>query len=162
MYAVSSVIVAVSLFFAGFYIGSLSEEDEPQPYPSYGEVLVEDLWEADSFIPPDTYSNTHGFRLKQGVSRLVVAYDINLPSIILNDTLPYPTNITINPSVTLRLRGPDNEIVWNFTTNETLEGDVPFTVTKGVWTLRIEAIGHGLEEFELSIRDTALITVTAF
>jgi len=161
--AIVSVLVAASFFLMGFYIGVFTGDgDEGSPYPSDGKVLAEDSWQANSFIPPDTYANTLAFKVKEGATLLIIEYEIDLPSGLINVSEVGPFNLTMNPLVTLRLRGPDNEIVWNLTTNQTSIGDVPIDAIDGAWTLRFEAKGHSWDDWGVEIHDTARLTVTAF
>jgi hypothetical protein len=159
---VSTIAVAVIFFFAGFYLGSLPEDEESPPYPEKGKVLVEDQWEANSFIPPDVYSNTHYMRLKKGVTQLIIDYEIELPSATVNETWPVPVNISFYPEVVLRLRNPDNEVVWNMTFNGTIAGDFSVKPSAGAWTLRIEAKGYSLIDREGGLHDSAMVRVTAY
>jgi hypothetical protein len=162
---VSFVVVVAIVFALGYYLGLMDyQPEEDPPYPPEGEVLVDETWEADSLIPPDTCSDTYTLRLKEGVSRLQIRYEVNLPFSGLNGSDIPPFNLSINftPNFLLRLRGPDNEVVWNTTTNESETGTITLDATKGVWTLRLEVRGYGLELGEMEFRDDVHVIVTVF
>jgi hypothetical protein len=124
---------------------------------------VDEFWEASSLFPPDTYSTTATFKVKDGAKWIKVSHTIELPSAIIGDQIPLNLSIVFEPEVTLRLRMPSNDIYWerNFTESDsgtfTIQGPQP-----GIWTLRIEAKGHGLEAGGAEYRDTLRVLVELY
>lgn len=164
-FASTVAVFAILCFAAGFYVGIMGDVDEEAtdpPYPKEGLVVVEDSWEATSVFPPDIYANTHSFRLEEGVRRIIVDYEIDLPSSDLPDDIGLPANLTFDPLVTLRVRGPDNEVMWESSMNESAIGEFSITATDGLWTLRIEARGYGFDSLGVELTDRLYVSVTAY
>ncbi len=159
IYAVITVIVAASCFASGYYIGAMVNVENPDPQGS-NVPLVEESWSADSFIPPDTYSMTHSLWIDADASELVVLYDVELPSALIEE-MPLPeTEMVFEPAITFRLRDPTNKIIFNITLNETDNGfQMISDLSPGLWSLRVEAKGYGIDEFGVDFRDGYSLTV---
>lgn len=159
VYAAIAVMVAASCFASGYYIGAMVNVEDTDPQgPRI--PLVEESWSADSFFPPDTYSMTHSLKVDADASGLVVLYNVELPSALIEE-VPLPgTEIVFEPTITFRLRDPTNKIIFNITLNETDDGFQIITdPSPGLWTLRVEAKGYGADEFGVDFRDGYSLTV---
>jgi hypothetical protein len=142
----------------------LLRQEEPElVYWKVTPSPVNEFWEASSLIPPDTYSTTATFKVKEGAKWIKVTHTIELPSAIIGDQIPLNLSIVFEPEVTLRLRMPNNDVYWerNFTTSDS--GTFPIqSPQSGIWTLRIEAKGHGLEAGGAEYRDTLRVVVDVY
>ncbi len=124
---------------------------------------VNEFWEAESLVPADTYSNTATFKVKDGARWIKVTHTIDLPSAVIGDQLPINLSIVFEPEVILRLRKPDNEIMWERNFTETDSGTRTIqSPQQGIWTLRIEARGHGIELGGAEYRDTLSVVVDVY
>jgi hypothetical protein len=124
---------------------------------------VDEFWEAESVVPADTYSTTATFKVKDGARWIKVSHTIELPSAIIGDQLPINLSIVFEPEVILRLRMPNNDIYWERNFTETDSGT--FTIQspqQGIWTLRIEARGHGIDIGGAEYRDTLRVVVDVY
>lgn len=120
-------------------------------------------WRASGLVPPDSYSSSETFKVKEGARWVKLTYTIDLPSSLLGEQKILNYTIYFEPEVTLRLRMPDNEIYWE--RNFTLSDSNTFTIqspSDGIWTLRIEAKGYGGEAFGLEARDTLVVLVDLY
>ena len=92
-----------------------------------------------------------------------VSHTVELPSAIIGDQNPLNLSIVFEPEVTLRLRMPNNEVYWerNFTESDsdTLPVQSPLP---GIWTLRIEARGYGMDVGGAEYRDTLRVVVDVY
>ena len=124
---------------------------------------VDELWEADSVVPADTFASTNTFKVKEGARWVKVTYTVDLPSAMLGEQKILNYTIYFEPLVTLRLRMPDNTIYWerNFTSSDGNAFTVQ-TPDDGIWTLRIEGKGYGGEAFGLEARDTLWVVVDLY
>jgi hypothetical protein len=124
---------------------------------------VDEFWQASSLFPADTYSTTAPVKVKDGARWIKVSHVIELPSALLGEQIPINLSIVFEPEVTLRLRMPNNEVYWerNFTQTDsgtfTIQGPQP-----GIWTLRIEAKGHGIEVGGAEYRDSLGVVVDLY
>ncbi|UCC93046.1 MAG: hypothetical protein JSW25_10385 [Thermoplasmata archaeon] len=141
----------------------LQREDPEVVYWKVTPSPVDEFWEADSLFPADTYSTTATFKVKDGAKWIKVSHVIELPSAVIGDQLPLNLSIVFEPEVTLRLRMPNNDIYWerNFTTTDSGTITIPSPMS-GIWTLRIEARGHGVEAGGAQYRDTLRVTVDLY
>lgn len=158
-YALIIVIVAASCFASGYYIGAIASVEDSDPQGPR-TPLVEESWSADSFIPPDTSSMTHSLKVDMDVTALIVLYNVELPSSLIEE-IPLPEiAIVFEPNITFRLRDPTNKIIFNITLNETDDGyQIINDPSPGLWSLRVEAKGYGIDEFGVDFRDGYTLTV---
>ena len=141
----------------------LQREEPEMVYWRVTPSPIDEFWEASSLIPPDTYSATKTVKVKDGAKWIKVSHTIELPSAIIGDQIPINLSIVFEPEVTLRLRMPNNDIFWERNFTETDSGT--FTIQSpqaGIWTLRIEARGHGLEVGGAEYRDTLRVVVDLY
>lgn len=142
----------------------LLQKDEPEVvYWRVTPSPIDEFWEASSLFPPDTYSATKTVKVQDGAKWIKVSSKIELPSAIIGDQIPINLSIVLEPEVTLRLRMPNNDIFWerNFTETDSRT----FTIQSpqsGIWTLRIEAKGYGIEVSEQPYRDTLSVVVDLY
>lgn len=137
-----------------------------EPDVSYWKVTpppVDELWEADSVIPADTFASTNTFKVKEGARWIKLTYTVDLPSAVLGEQKIFNYTIYFEPLVTLRLRMPDNTVYWerNFTSSDGNAFTIQ-TPADGIWTLRMEAKGYGGELFGLEARDTLWVVVDIY
>jgi hypothetical protein len=142
----------------------LFRQDDPEVvYWKVTPSPVDEYWEADGLFQADTYSTTATVKVRDGAKWLKTEFNIDLPSATIGDLVPVNTSFIFEPEVTLRLRMPNNVIYWenNFTKSDsgtfTIQGPQP-----GIWTLRIEARGHGLEAGGAKYRDTLSVVVDLY
>jgi len=124
---------------------------------------VDEFWQASSLFPADTYSTTATVKVKDGAKWIKVSHTIELPSAILGEQIPINLSIVFEPEVTLRLRMPNNDVYWERNFTQTDSGT--FTIQSpqsGIWTLRIEARGHGIEVSGAEYRDTLRVVVDLY
>jgi hypothetical protein len=139
------------------------QEEDEVVYWKVTPSPVEVYWEASKVLPADTYASTETFKVKDGAKWIKLDYDIALPSSLLGEREILNYTVYFNPEVTLRLRTPTNEIVWerNFTDADSntipIQGPGP-----GIWTLRIEAKGYGGEAFGMEARDKLRVVVDLY
>ena len=142
----------------------LLQREEPElVYWKVTPAPVNEYWEANSLFPPDTYSTTATFKVKEGAKWIKVEHNIDLPSAIIGDQIPLNLSIVFEPEVTLRLRMPNNEVYWE--RNFTVTDIGTFTIQSpqsGIWTLRIEAKGYGLEAGQADFKDTLSVVVDLY
>jgi hypothetical protein len=142
----------------------LLRQEEPEVvYWKVTPSPVDEFWEASSFLPADTYSTTATFKVKDGAKWIKLSHTIELPSAVIGDQIPLNLSIVFEPEVTLRLRMPNNDIYWE--RNFTITDSGTFTIQSpqsGIWTLRIEARGHGLEAGGAEYRDTLRVVVDLY
>jgi hypothetical protein len=142
----------------------LLKKEEPEVvYWRVTPSPVDEFWEAQTIVPADTYSDTATFKVKDGARWIKLTYTIELPSALIGDQIPINLSIVLDPEVTLRLRMPNNEVYWerNFTDSDT--GIVPIqSPMKGIWTLRIEAKGYGIDIGGADYRDTLRVVVDVY
>ena len=124
---------------------------------------VEEYWEASQVIPADTLSKTHTVRVKDGAKWLNVMYDVDLPSALVGERKILNYTIYFNPEVTLRLRTPDNDVYWERNITEAESNSFKILgPSPGIWTLRIEATGHGGEALGIEARDKLRVVVDLY
>jgi hypothetical protein len=139
------------------------QKEEDLVYWKVTPPPVEEYWEASQVIPADTYSVTKTFKVKDGAKWIKLIYDIELPSSLIGEREILNYTIYFDPEVTLRLRTPTNEVLWerNFTDADSntipIQGPAP-----GIWTLRIEAKGYGGEAFGIESRDKMRVLVELY
>lgn len=139
------------------------QEEEDVVFWKVTPSPVEVYWEASQVITADTYASTKTFKAKDGAKWIKLNYDIELPSSLIGERRILNQTIYFNPEVTLRLRTPTNEILWerNFTDSDSdtipVQGPAP-----GIWTLRIEAKGYGGEAFGMEARDKLTVVVDLY
>ena len=142
----------------------LLQEEEPEiVYWKVTPSPVDDLWKANSLFPPDTYSPTATFKVKEGAKWIKVDRNIQLPSAVIGDQIPLNLSIVFEPEVTLRLRMPNNDVYWE--RNFTVTDSGTFTIQSpqsGIWTLRIEAKGYGLEAGTVEFNDALHVVVDLY
>ncbi len=118
-------------------------------------------WQADGFPVPDKLSHTANFKVKDGARYMDLEWDVNLISAFAADWI----NLTdaLDPMVTLRLRKPTGEIVWerNFTESDK-DGRKFLSPEPGTWTLRMEARAYGGEAAGYEIRDSFSVVVELY
>jgi len=141
----------------------IRQEDPEVVFWKVTPAPVDEFWEANALFPPDVYSSTVPFKVKDGAKWLKVSHTIELPSAVIGDQIPINLSIVFEPEVTLRLRMPDNQVYWerNFTQSDS----GTFTVQSpqpGIWTMRIEARGHGIEAGTAEYRDTLRVVVDLY
>lgn len=142
----------------------LIRQEEPEVvYWKVNPAPVDEFWEASSFPLADVYSHTDPFKVKDGAKWLKVSHNIELPSSVIGDQIPINLSFVFEPEVTLRLRKPDNVVYWehNFTQSDsdtfTIQSPQP-----GIWTMRIEAKGYGIEAGTTEYRDTLRVVVDLY
>ncbi len=124
---------------------------------------VDVFWQADSVVPADTYSGTETFKVRDGARWIRVSYTIELPSTRIGEREILNYTIYFNPEVTLRLRMPNNEIYWELNITEEDANTLPIdNPQSGIWTLRIEARGYGMEIGGVESRDTVRVVVDLY
>lgn len=141
----------------------LRQEEPDVVYWKVTPSPVDEYWEASSLLPPDTYSTTATFKVKEGARWIKVSHNIELPSASIGDQIPINLSIVFEPEVTLRLRMPNNDVYWE--RNFTVSDSGTFTIQSpqsGIWTLRIEAKGHGLEAGGVPYRDKLVVVVDLY
>ena len=142
----------------------LLRQEEPEVvYWKVTPSPVDEFWEAATLIPADTYSTTETVKVKDGARWMKVSHVIELPSAIIGEQLPINVSVVFEPEVTLRLRMPNNDIYWERNFTETDSGT--FTIQSpqsGIWTLRIEARGHGIDIGGAEYRDTLRVVVDLY
>ena len=124
---------------------------------------VDEFWQASNLFPADTYSTTATVKVKEGARWIKVTHTIELPSAVLGEQIPFNLSIVFEPEVTLRLRMPNNDVYWERNFTQTDSGT--FTIQSplsGIWTLRIEARGHGIEVGGAEYRDTLRVVVDLY
>ena len=140
--------------------------DHPDREVAYWKVSpppVDVFWEADSVVPADTYSATETFKVKEGARWIRVSYTVELPSSLIGEREILNHTIYLDPEVTLRLRMPNNEIFWELNITEGDNDTLPISNPRsGVWTLRIEARGYGMEIGGVESRDTMRVVVDLY
>ncbi len=141
----------------------LRQEDPDVVYWKVTPSPVDEFWEAQALVPADTYSTTATFKVKDGAKWIKVAHTIELPSALIGDQLPLNLSIVFEPEVTLRLRMPNNDIYWERNFTETDAGTITIqSPQSGIWTLRIEARGHGIDVGGAEYRDTLRVVVDVY
>ncbi len=124
---------------------------------------VDVFWEANSMVPADTYSCTETFKVKEGARWLKVSYTIELPSTWIGEREILNYTIYFNPEVALRLRMPNSDIYWELNITEGDANTLPIMIPQsGIWTLRIEARGYGMEIGGVKSRDTVWVVVDLY
>jgi hypothetical protein len=142
----------------------LLRQEEPEVvYWKVTPSPVDEFWEAETIFPADTYSATKTFKVKDGAKWIKVSHNIELPSALIGDQIPGNNSIVFEPEVTLLLRMPNNVVYWerNFTETDSRT----FTIQgpqSGIWTLRIEARGYGIDIGGAEYRDTLRVVVDVY
>ena len=142
----------------------LFTQEEPElVYWKVTPPYVDVVWKAQRLAPADVWSETKTFPVKDGARWIKVQYTIELPSALVGENNPFNTSYAFNPEIVLRLKNPDNVVLWanNFTQADTNT----FTIQgpqAGIWTLRIECKGYGVEVGGVEIRDTLSVVVDLY
>ena len=136
---IAFVVVVCAILLSGYIIVEhilfVENRDEVS-----GE-LVSVSWEANTVFPPDTFSRTQSFEVHGDFS---LTYDLELPSSDLEDVNVLNGTLHFDPLVTIGLRDPLDQVVWNCSFNSTVNAGLIFSdPPEGGWTLRVEAMAYG-------------------
>ncbi len=115
-------------------------------------------WEAQSMVPPDTMVRSQGFEV-HGDFRL--SCDIELPSHSMDGMVLWNTTLHTDPFVNITLIDPDGVIAWSVTFNESTRDELVMNdPMEGLWFVRVEARGHGGDDWHgLTFHDRLEVVV---
>lgn len=164
------VVVALMVSSSGcLSIDSVRESllfTQEEPDVVYWKVTppwVDVVWKAQRLAPADVWSETKTFPVKEGARWIKVQYTIELPSALVGENNPFNTSYVFTPEIVLRLKRPDNVVYWenNFTQADTNTFPIQ-SPQAGIWTLRIECKGYGVEAVGFEVRDSLSVVVDLY
>ena len=136
---------------------------EDTPTLKYHTVVAFNFnWEANGVVRPDTIDEPpRNIQVKAATKYLQLSYKVNIVSGFVARQIGI--ELPINPEITLRLRTPAGDVIWEGNFTESEEDTRPFQgPSAGLWVLHIEGQGYGGEAFGASVHDTLWVEVKLY